>query len=49
MINKRSENMQPAEIEEELIHKDQRAKFWEKYHSVPTNPELAWWVLEAEP
>lgn len=34
------------EIEQELILKEQRAKFWEKYHSIPTDYDLIWRELE---
>jgi len=37
-----------TEIEHELSIKDQRVKFWEKYHSIPTTYDLVWWGLEAE-
>jgi len=34
------------ESEHKLFLKDQRVKFWEKYHHVPDPEELTFWGLE---
>jgi hypothetical protein len=34
-------------FEQALLLKDQRARFWEKHHIIPSDYDLIWWGLEA--
>lgn len=46
--NESEKEIRQKDTEQELFLKEQRVKFWEKHHSIPTDHDLIWWGVEAD-